>query len=179
MRENNTYCNAVNSFWNRGIRSRMPRSNCVRFSYTLRSGVFLVASASKSRRSNSVALHSEQSRTSTLIILAIDFSAGGFDTATVSNVHSAAGLHTRSNAQGNIAGTPCHRVTTYNPPASSAMVPPERVTAKLLLAKWALQNAGVILPADNSLLESFPLIALPHRPPLACTGLDLFYRQRG
>lgn len=45
---------------------RIPRSNWIRLSYDLTSGGLLVISASKSRRSNSVALHSLQSRTSTL-----------------------------------------------------------------------------------------------------------------
>lgn len=156
----------------------MPLSNCVRFSYTLISGVFFMMSASKSRRSNSVALHSLQSLISTLIVLA-DFSAGGFDTAKVSSVNiRVIGIHTRINAQWDIAGTPCYRVTAYNPPASSTMVSSERVTAKLLLTKRTLGHAGVILPGDNCLLDSLPLIALPgHRPPFVCIGLDLFQRQ--
>lgn len=63
----------------------MPLSNCVRFSYALKSGGFRIKSASKSRRSNKIALHSLQSLISTFIKPVVpDFSAVVFDTTTIS-----------------------------------------------------------------------------------------------
>jgi hypothetical protein len=41
------------------------------------------------------------------------------------------------------------------------MMSPERVPREVLLAKRTPGDAGIVLPADNSLLDSFSLVTLP------------------
>lgn len=159
----------------------MPLSNCVKFSYALRSGGFRSISASKSRRLNKVALHSLQSLISTSIKPVVPFSAGTLDTTRVStNTTIRPKILTRCNAQRYFRRTSRHRITTNNSPASPAVVSPKRVAGKVLLAKGTPENARIILPADDCLLNSFTLIVLPrNRPKLAGTRLNLFQRKTG
>jgi len=153
----------------------MPLSNCVKFSYALRSGGFRSISASKSRRLNKVALHSLQSLISTSIKPVVPFSAGTLDTTRVStNTTIRPKILTRCNAQRYFRRTSRHRITTNNSPASPAVVSPKSISGKVLLTKRTPGNARIVLPADDRLLKGLALIVLPrNRPELVPSRLDL------
>lgn len=58
------------------------------------------------------------------------------------------------------------------------MVSTECIARKFLLAKGALWDASIILPAHNRLLNFTTLVALSSkRPSLTCTRLNLICRQ--
>jgi hypothetical protein len=71
------------------------------------------------------------------------------------------GQHTRCYTKRNFTGTASRRVTAHNPPAGSAMVSAKGIAGEILLAERTPKYASVVLPANNSLLERFPLVVLP------------------
>lgn len=122
-----------------------------------------MTSASKSRRSNRVALQSLQSRTSISIEpVSGAFSAGVCETADGKSRREQRRMeqHTRCDTQRHCIRAPSLWVAANNSPASSAMMPSKRIAGKLLLAEWTPRHAGIILPADDTLFQSLPLISL-------------------
>jgi hypothetical protein len=72
---------------------------------------------------------------------------------------------TRQDIQANIDGAGSGRVPTNNSATSSAVMPSERVIWEILLTEGTAQNAPIILPADDRLLNLSALISLPSQGP--------------